>query len=147
MHLVAASLKPANDSVWQFAQWFTIVQAKLRPEALPRVLFLVTGKGPQREAFRQRMRGMDLRRVAFRTLWLEAADYPLLLGSCDLGVCLHTSSSGVDLPMKVTQQHIFLRLPYLQQSCRMLGATAHRCVLRSVEAEGMCLSFHVIISA
>lgn len=66
------------------------------------MLFLVTGKGPQREAYRERMKGMNLRRVAFRLLWLEAVDYPLLLGSCDLGVCLHTSSSGVDLPMKVT---------------------------------------------
>ena len=66
------------------------------------MLFLVTGKGPQQEAYWERMKGMNLRRVAFRLLWLEAADYPLLLGSCDLGVCLHTSSSGVDLPMKVT---------------------------------------------
>ena len=49
------------------------------------------------------MRSLDVRRVAFRLLWLEAADYPLLLGSCDLGVCLHMSSSGVDLPMKVRQ--------------------------------------------
>ena len=73
-------------------------------------MFLVTGKGPQREAYRRRMKSLDLRRVAFRLLWLEAADYPLLLGSCDLGVCLHMSSSGVDLPMKVAMHPCLHRM-------------------------------------
>ncbi|CAL8460619.1 g148 [Coccomyxa elongata] len=76
-------------------------QAVERQGGLPRLLVVVTGKGPQQAWYVQRMRHLDLQRVAFRTAWLEAADYPLLLGAADLGVCLHTSSSGFDLPMKV----------------------------------------------
>ncbi|RZC68339.1 hypothetical protein C5167_031601 [Papaver somniferum] len=61
----------------------------------------IKGKGPEREKYEEKIKGLHLKRVAFRTMWLAAEDYPLLLGSADLGFCLHTSSSGLDLPMKV----------------------------------------------
>jgi len=60
---------------------------------------------------------MQLHYCRIITAWLAADDYPLLLGcyfhgsllsfklivlgSADVGVSLHTSSSGLDLPMKV----------------------------------------------
>ena len=69
----------------------------------PNMVFVVTGKGPQRAMYEEKMKTMKLAEDGFHflTMWLEASDYPLLLGSADLGVCLHTSSSGLDLPMKV----------------------------------------------
>lgn len=40
------------------------------------------------------MRAARMTRVALCTAWLEPDDYPLLLGSADLGISLHTSTSG-----------------------------------------------------
>jgi beta-1,4-mannosyltransferase len=71
------------------------------PARLPDFLVLVTGRGPLRAHYEARLAAAPLRRVAVRTLWLEAADYPLLLGCADAGVSLHFSTSGLDLPMKV----------------------------------------------
>uniref|UniRef100_A0A7N6BK34 Glycosyltransferase subfamily 4-like N-terminal domain-containing protein n=1 Tax=Anabas testudineus TaxID=64144 RepID=A0A7N6BK34_ANATE len=58
-------------------------------------------KGPQKEHYRKLIDCLHLEHVKICTPWLEAEDYPVLLGSADLGVCLHKSSSGLDLPMKV----------------------------------------------
>lgn len=67
----------------------------------PSLLIFITGKGPLRDHYVQKMHKMDLQSVALMTVWLEAGDYPILLGCADIGISLHTSSSGVDLPMKV----------------------------------------------
>jgi beta-1,4-mannosyltransferase len=72
---------------------------------LPKLLAIITGKGPQKEYYLSKIRELNqqkkLLNVMIKTAWLSHADYALLLASADLGVSLHTSSSGVDLPMKV----------------------------------------------
>ncbi len=72
---------------------------------LPEILAIITGKGPQKDHYLARVAELDnedkLEMVTILTAWLDAEDYASLLGAADLGVSLHTSSSGVDLPMKV----------------------------------------------
>ncbi|KAL9835351.1 chitobiosyldiphosphodolichol beta-mannosyltransferase isoform 2-T2 [Geothlypis trichas] len=68
---------------------------------LPALVCVITGKGPLKDYYNGLIQKLHLKHVQICTPWLEAEDYPLLLGSADLGVCLHKSSSGLDLPMKV----------------------------------------------
>src|SRR5262249_24625951 len=65
------------------------------------LVILVTGDGARRAEFERRFAGLPARRIQLRARWLEPADYPRVVGSADLGLCLHRSSSGLDIPMKV----------------------------------------------
>ncbi|KIY45287.1 mannosyltransferase [Fistulina hepatica ATCC 64428] len=71
----------------------------------PKVLCIVTGKGPLKAKYMSEVAKLQKegtwKCVRLITMWLEAEDYPTLLGSADLGVSLHSSSSALDLPMKV----------------------------------------------
>jgi beta-1,4-mannosyltransferase len=67
----------------------------------PPVLVVVTGDGPLRARYEARFRALGLVGIHVRTLWLAAEDYPRFLGCADLGISLHRSASGLDLPMKV----------------------------------------------
>ncbi|THX10028.1 hypothetical protein D6D13_05754 [Aureobasidium pullulans] len=71
----------------------------------PKILAIITGKGPLKQYYLNKIEQLNkekkLSNVKIQTAWLSNEDYASLLGSADLGVSLHTSSSGVDLPMKV----------------------------------------------
>lgn len=67
----------------------------------PALAVLLTGRGPIRDTFDQRAARRQFKAIAVRTMWLEPADYPTWIGMADLGLCLHQSSSGLDLPMKL----------------------------------------------
>ena len=73
----------------------------LQDNSLPRLVCAITGKGPQKAYYIEEIALRSWSHVSVCTPWLEPEDYPKLLGSADLGVCLHVSSSGLDLPMKV----------------------------------------------
>jgi beta-1,4-mannosyltransferase len=78
-------------------------QVKDRETALaaPSLAVFFTGRGPLRDAFEARVARRGFKAIIVKTIWLEPADYPVFVGMADLGLCLHQSSSGLDLPMKL----------------------------------------------
>jgi len=102
-HLIISSTSWTPDE--DFGQLLEALLAFNRDlaKAAKRAVVIVTGKGDLRRQFEERYAAMmhQLDAVRVLTLWLSFADYALLLGSADLGLSLHTSSSGDDLPMKV----------------------------------------------
>ncbi|XP_017887486.1 chitobiosyldiphosphodolichol beta-mannosyltransferase [Ceratina calcarata] len=68
---------------------------------LPDLICVITGKGPIKEFYVAIVKLKNWKHVVVVTPWLANEDYPKMLASADLGISLHTSSSGLDLPMKV----------------------------------------------
>lgn len=68
---------------------------------LPDLVCVITGKGPLKSYYEKRIRACKFDHIDIVLPWLTAHDYAKMVASCDLGVSLHSSSSGVDLPMKV----------------------------------------------
>ena len=66
-----------------------------------KVVCFITGKGPLKSYYIDKLKSYSFKHTKFVFPWLSAEDYPRLLACADLGICLHKSSSGLDLPMKV----------------------------------------------
>ena len=90
-------------------------------ESKMEMVVVITGKGPQKEFYLAEIKRRAFQHISIVTPWLEVEDYPKLLGSATLGVSLHSSSSGLDLPMK-GKTYRFIHLPYRYLVVDMFGA-------------------------
>ncbi|XP_059058027.1 chitobiosyldiphosphodolichol beta-mannosyltransferase [Achroia grisella] len=98
-----------SSTSWTPDEDFGILMAALQvyettynlTKKLPKLVCVITGKGPMKQHYIEVLEAKRWQHVTVVTPWLEAVDYPTMVASADLGVCLHTSSSGLDLPMKV----------------------------------------------
>jgi beta-1,4-mannosyltransferase len=66
-----------------------------------RILVVATGRGPLREPFERHVSNLRLSNLTVSTAWIEPDLYPAVVAAADIGLCLHRSASGLDLPMKV----------------------------------------------
>jgi beta-1,4-mannosyltransferase len=91
----------AIDAVLRLEEKIRGWEAGAPARRFPHLIMLVTGDGARRVEFERRFAGLPARRIQLRARWLEPEEYPKVVGSADLGLCLHRSSSGLDIPMKI----------------------------------------------
>ena len=92
-----------SSTSWTIDEDFSIVLNALEvlSNTHPKIFLVITGKGPLQSYYRDIIKKKDWKGIKIEMVWLEIEDYPALLCQADLGICLHVSSSGLDLPMKV----------------------------------------------
>ena len=89
-----------HEAILHVARYWAAHAADWGAEVRP-VVFIATGRGAARDAFVQEAARLPAGPVSVRTAWLPPEEYPVMLAAADAGLCLHRSSSGLDLPMKL----------------------------------------------
>ncbi|KAF7491250.1 Chitobiosyldiphosphodolichol beta-mannosyltransferase [Sarcoptes scabiei] len=88
------------DALYEFDQKH--IEKIIRNQNQIKLVCFITGKGPMKSYYMEKIQNdYEFKHTRFVFPWLTAEDYPKLLASADLGICLHKSSSGFDLPMKI----------------------------------------------
>ena len=71
---------------------------KGKADLYPKLLFVITGKGPLKQYYEEIMSKMALENVAFVTTWLSPEDYPRLLGMFSTILFSMTTVKSTNLP-------------------------------------------------
>jgi beta-1,4-mannosyltransferase len=104
--LVTSTSYTPDEPLWPLLDALT-KYTEIAKSSLPHILLLITGRGPAQEMYRKViassvLAGTDPKaKCTVKMVWLDPGDYPRLLACADLGISLHTSSSGMDFPMKI----------------------------------------------
>jgi hypothetical protein len=67
------------------------------------LILVVTGSGERKKIYAEMIKEnrYKWKNISIVMKYFAAEDYPKMIACADVGVCLHYSSSGFDLPMKV----------------------------------------------
>lgn len=100
--LITSTSFTADEDFGLLIEALTLLDKKLSErKAENRILMFVTGKGPLQSEFLNSVNSKIWKNVIIKNVWLPINTYPNILRISDLGISLHYSSSGLDLPMKI----------------------------------------------
>jgi beta-1,4-mannosyltransferase len=99
--IIISSTSWTEDEDFSILLEALVIYDKQYHSEYPNLCVILTGKGPLKDFYMKKVQELELKHVKIHTAWLEPEDYPTMLGCADIGISLHSSSSGLDLPMKV----------------------------------------------
>lgn len=94
-------VSPSSFSLDDSFQVLIDALTALDPQIRAPLNLVVSGRGPCLPSFLQTMGGCQFQHIQIQHVFVDAEDYPTLMGVSDLGICLHESTSGLDFPIKV----------------------------------------------
>jgi beta-1,4-mannosyltransferase len=147
--LISSTSWTADEDFSLLLTALDIYQSALQDDiGLPRLLVIITGLGELRAPFERIVAQRELTRwkgITVRCVFVAARDYPTLLGCADLGLSLHSSSSGRDLPMKVVDM-FGCGVPVLARNFECIGELVKDKFNGRVFADGEELGLQMIVS-
>ena len=78
-----------------------LYKSEKKSKARPRLFFFFTGSGPRKLELSPILQGLSDESVSVFMGWLSFKDYCSLMGCADFSISIHSSASGVDLPIKI----------------------------------------------
>ncbi|KAH9252962.1 hypothetical protein BASA81_009118 [Batrachochytrium salamandrivorans] len=78
-----------------------LLEACLAYKGKRKLYLVITGKGPLLAKYKPALARFPNSHCQLQSVWFSQQDYPKFLQVCQLGISMHTSTSGLDLPMKV----------------------------------------------